>query len=203
MRPALDDSRRPTLNEIAFTFVPFAVLFSLTVFVSLTQPEIDFARTRYTAWTMTILATPALCIFVVRFGREPLTSWWRLYWTFGYFACLAHFNYGLLRMHDADPVSVFERQGFLLAATLFLLIGLWSLDIVLTWATRRTDKLIYGIRLAAHLVAIVSLFISTVVFNNHRIILSLGILMTVSVLGATVLRLLSGRGVERLFWSQL
>lgn len=191
-----DDLHAPTLSQLTFTFVPFALLLALSIVAALAEPEVLFARTHFTVWAMIVLTTPALCVFAVRFGREPLTNWWQLYWTFGYLAYLAHFYFGFWVMFGADLAAVFASQGILVAGSNFALTALWGGDVILSWVARRRSRINQWVTLAAHLFAAVSMFVSAIVFKAGTVRI-LGVMMTIAVFGAIAIRLLSGRARNR------
>jgi hypothetical protein len=168
----------------------FALLLAASLLASLGASDLDFVRTHATAWSMALLATPAMVLFVARYRRQPLGAWWLWFWTFGWLMNLVHFYFGLFRLHDGRPITVFERQGFLLAFTIFFFTGLWGLDVIAAWWRPRW-ALAYGwLDSAAFLVGFVAFFISTVIFNNDQASLVVGLIMTVAVAIALVRRLL-------------
>lgn len=178
----------PTLGQVAITLAAFALLLAFSVFQPLTTDNLVMGRTHATAWAMTLLATPALYVFARTYGRAPLTNWWRLWWTAGFLMALVHFWYGLWGLHQGDPVSVFTRQGPLLAGAIFLMLALWFWDVVNAWARpdwREEDILS---RRPAFWVAVVTTFVSTVLFNNDAPSLATGLVMTGALLLAAFQR---------------
>ena len=109
-----------TLTQFATAFTAFSLFLAGSMLGALGSGNIDFLRTHATAWSMTLLASAAMYMFVRWYRRAPLNNWWRLFWTFGWITNVVHFYFGLFHLHDADPLTVFERQGFLLAFSIFL-----------------------------------------------------------------------------------
>jgi hypothetical protein len=157
---------------------------------SLGASDLDFVRAHATAWSMALLATPAMVLFVARYRRQPLGAWWLWFWTFGWLMNLVHFYFGLFRLHDGRPITVFERQGFLLAFTIFFFTALWGLDVIAAWWRPRWAPAYGWLDSAAFLVGFVAFFISTVIFNNDQASLVVGLIMTVAVALALVRRLM-------------
>jgi hypothetical protein len=118
------------------TLFLFSAAAAFVVFGGLASDNADFFRTHATAWTSALLATPAFFIFARHFGRAGLGQWWRLFWTFGWLMIVIHFYFGLGIMHFWDPISVFQRQGFAIAAPIFLLQITWLIDIGLAFIRR-------------------------------------------------------------------
>lgn len=157
----------------------------------------DFFRTHATAWTSAILTTPALCIFVVHFRREGLGDWWRLFWMLGWTMIVIHFYFGLGVMHFWNPISVFERQGFLVAGPIFLLQGVWLVDILLTFLRRdwRRAQKVYAVwQLFVWLIAYANFFVSLVVFRNDTESLVIGLAMSAAVIISMMHRFFCAEG---------
>ncbi len=173
---------RITLTQISVSLAAFALLTAFAVFWPLLTANLIFERTHATAWAMTLLATPAFYIFARTYGRAPLTNWWRLFWTFGWIMALLHFWFGLFGMHAGDPISVFQRQGWVLAGTIFLLIALWGWDVVNAWVQPDWWEEDFLSRHLAFWVGLIAFFVSTVLFNNDVPSLVTGLLMAAAVL---------------------
>jgi hypothetical protein len=181
--------RFPSTPFVA-AFGCFALLLAASMLGGLAGDDADFLRTHATAWSMTLLATPALYIFASRFRRRPLGEWWRMFWSLGWLMNIVHFYFGLFHLHGGQPLTVFERQGFLLAFTIFFFTGLWGIDVVAAWL-RPAWAPPYGfLDSATFVVAFLTFFISTVIFNNDRTSLVVGLIMTFAVAAALVRRLL-------------
>ncbi|MGY9055556.1 MAG: hypothetical protein ACKVGZ_08135, partial [Alphaproteobacteria bacterium] len=117
------------LEQLSFSLLAFSGLLAFSILFALTQPDETFFRTHATAWSSALLVTPALYIFI----RTSLTHWWRLFWTFAWAMIAIHLIWGLGLEHFWKPLSVFERQGFLIAFPIFFLQAVWLLDIAMTW----------------------------------------------------------------------
>ena len=178
-------------EQFAISFLAFSLLFAFSILFALAQPDPTFFRTHALAWSSALLVTPALYIFVRRYGRAPLTHWWRLFWTFAWAMIAVHLIWGLGLEHDWRPLTVFERQGFFVAFPIFLLQGLWLIDIAMSW-TRIDWAWSTGVYkywqgfMAVFVFA--NFFVAMVIFRNDTESLVIGLLQTAVVIGAFLLR---------------
>jgi hypothetical protein len=193
----IDDARRPTLNQLTFAFVPFAWMMAISVFLSVLQPAVAYARMQYLIRSSLILATPALVEYVLAFRRAPLTNYWRLFWTFAYLAYLAHFYYGFAVLHRGSLDAVMQSEGTVVAVSNLTVTALWTLDVVFSWITRRRPIFVAWLRAAAHLLVFVSFVASTVIFKSG-LVWWLGLVMTVIVICAIVVRVVAISSPEKL-----
>lgn len=177
----------PSLSLVVALGV-FSLLLALSVFIGLTSDSAAFLRTHATAWSMVALATPPMTLYVVRFRRAPLDGWWRWLWTFGWLMNLVHFYFGLFHLHDGEAVTVFQRQGFFLAFSIFFFTGFWGIDVVAAWVRpdwrTRYDRL----NSAAWLVGFATFFISLVIFHNDQTSFHVGLAMCAAVAGGFMWR---------------
>lgn len=173
---------RPTLSQVAMTLSAFALMLAFITFWPLASDNLIFKRTHATAWAMTLLATPAFYTFARNYGREPLTNWWRLSWTAGWVMSVIHAYYGLWGLHDGDVASVFQRQGWALAGTIFALIAVWGWDVFNAWARPDWEEDDILSRRPAFWIGAVAFFISTVLFNNDIQSLICGLILTAALL---------------------
>ena len=193
---------RPSLGQVAMTLGAFALMLAFVTFWPLASDNLIFKRTHSTAWAMTLLATPAFYIFARTYGREPLTNWWRLSWTAGWVMSVIHFYYGLWGLHDGDVWSVFERQGYALAGTIFLLIAVWGWDVFNAWARPDWEEDDILSRRPAFWVGAVAFFISTVLFNNDVQSLTCGLILTAALLIGVLQRIDGLDGWDDFFRSE-
>ena len=180
---------RPTLGQVAMTLSTFAVLFAFVTFWPLATDNLIFKRTHATAWAMTWLSIPAFYIFARTYGREPLTNWWRLSWTAGWVMAVIHFYFGLFGLHDGEAWSVFERQGYALAGTIFLMIAVWGWDVFNAWFRPDWEEDDILSRRPAFWIGAVAFFISLVLFNNDIQSLISGLLLTAALLVGVLQRI--------------
>lgn len=181
----------PSIEQVAITLSLFTLMLVGAMFWPLVTDNLMFERTHATAWAMTLLATPAFYIFVRNYGVEerPLTNWWRLSWTAGWVMSLVHFYFGLGEMHAWDACSVFTRQGFMLAFTIFGLIAVWGADVVMAWRSPGWAEDDTHLTRIAFWWGFVAVFVSTVVFMNDMPSLVVGLVMTGAILVAVFQRI--------------
>ncbi len=193
---------RPTLSQVALTLSAFALMFAFITFWPLASDNLIFKRTHATAWAMTLLATPAFYVFARNYGRRPLTNWWRLSWTAGWVMSVIHAYYGLWGMHDGDVGSVFERQGWALAGTIFALIAVWGWDVFNAWARPDWEEDDILSRRPAFWIGAVAFFISTVLFNNDIQSLTCGLVLSGALLIGVLQRIDGLDGWDDFFASE-
>jgi hypothetical protein len=99
-------------------------------FLSLSEPDVSYARTQLTALLAMVLATPAVALYIVEV-RSP-GRWWRAFWTVGLAAYLVHFWWAVFRTYYGDFDAIVARQAWV-AYTNFIVTALWLLDVILAW----------------------------------------------------------------------
>jgi hypothetical protein len=183
----VDARRIPSLNELTVTFVPFALLLLAAVVAAIAGPSVPVARAQNLVRLSMLLAAPALAIYILRAGREPLSNLWRLYWTFALLAYLGHFHYAFLRVFHADPWLVMTQQTPWLAISNFVITLLWTIDVLLGWAIRRQSRARFWFRAFVHLDVLASFTVAAVIFRDGTVrMLGIGLLAVCAI--ALVLR---------------
>jgi hypothetical protein len=190
MTAMTDDERKPTLNQLTFAFVPFALLMAASVLVAVLQPAVAYARARYLIWAALVLSTPALAEYALSYSRKPLSNYWRLFWSFGCVAYLVHLHYGFWVLFHGDFAAELVSQGTVVAISNWAATGLWSLDALLSWITRQRPSWILFVRFVTHLLVFVSFFLSAVIFHSG-VVRRLGLVMTVTIVAAVAVRALA------------
>lgn len=155
--------RSPTFSESAAVLALGAGLLIITL-LSLTEPNVGFARTRWTALLAMLLAAPVLVSHARHPG--PHRDWRRAFWTAAALVYLAHFWWATFRTFGGDFAAIAERQGFV-AYTNYAVTLLWSVDAALCWsdclsALRWTRWL----RIFAQLLVGTSFIAATAVFRS-------------------------------------
>jgi hypothetical protein len=176
-------------RRLAPPLAALALAMLAVVVGGLMAPHAAFFRAHATAWGAALLSLPALCLFVTRAGRRPLGHGWRLWWTAAWALVVIHLWWGLGRLHGWDVVSVFERQGLLIAVPIFVLEIVWLIDILLAW-TRRDWQEARGWYLRwqwfAWAIAAANFFVSLMVFQNSGTSLVFGAIFSLA-LGLAIL----------------
>ena len=98
--------------------------------LSLSQGDVGFARSQWSALLALVLAAPAIALYVLEPG--PPGPWWRSFWTVGAAAYLLHVWWVAFGTYNGNFHAILARQGFV-AITNVAVIILWSLDAALAW----------------------------------------------------------------------
>jgi len=99
-------------------------------FMSLSESDVGYARTQWTALLAMVLATPAIALYILEIG--PPGRWWRAFWTVGLAAYLVHFWWAVFRSYYGDFDAIVARQGWVAYTNLAVTI-LWLADVILAW----------------------------------------------------------------------
>lgn len=182
--------RRPTLSESAALLALGAGLLVITL-LSLTEPNIGFARTRWTALLAMALAAPVLVGYASDPG--PHRGWRRAFWTAAALVYLAHFWWAVFRTFNLDFAAIAERQGFV-AYTNYAVTLLWSIDAALSWFYRWSAlRGIRWLRLVTQLIVGASFIAATAVFRSGLSQLA-GIVLVLAIATALLARCTRQRG---------
>jgi hypothetical protein len=157
-----------------------------------------YYRVIFTAWATIVLLTPALCFHIFSRAGAPNT-YWRAFWTFGYLAFLAHFYWTVFGTFHGDWHAIFHSQEGVATnpervvdhpgPDLFLTAG-WGLDVALAWLV--SDRKWVRVQRGAVHMLVFTMFVGAFVLAPKASIVArcLGILMTLTVSGCFVLRLI-------------
>ena len=178
-----------TLIRFSLAYIPWAILVSAALLAPELSQNLDRYRTIYTIWATTVLLIPALCFSVFARDSEEARSYWLLLWTFSYFAFLFHFYWAVFIIFKG-PRGVFEGQGPLFASANFLLTAWWGLDVFLAWIRIRPALWLRVERIGAHLFVFVVFSVTLLLLRGSIVTRALGGLLTVSVIGTILLRLI-------------
>jgi len=119
----------------------------------------------YTIWATIFLLTPALCFYILSStgSRNP---YWRLFWTFGYLAFLAHLYWTVFATYHFNWAEIFHSQeGMAIdpervvqhpGPDLFVAVW-WGLDVLLAWLVP-DHKWVRAQRAAVHLLVFIMFF---------------------------------------------
>jgi hypothetical protein len=146
----------------ALPFLAFAIASTVALLGPLAFGDIDYNRTRFTAWATLLLGTPALVLFLARVGYSSLDARWLDWWTAGLAMYLIHLWYGFGVMLAASFTATYDLQGALVATSNFALAGLWLASAIAGWLGRPAIPL----HAAATLLFTVSAIISAIVFGR-------------------------------------
>lgn len=163
-------------------------------FLSISQPDVSYARTQWTALLALVLATPALTLYILEIG--PPGRWWRAFWTVGLAVYLVHFWWSVFRAYYGDFDAIVARQGWV-AYTNFAVTILWTLDVILAWlapASPAMRRIV--LRFIAWAGVTISFLLASAVFRNGMIA-EIGFVVAAVLVVALLLRYLGlVRGAE-------
>src|SRR5215470_12100564 len=124
-----------------------------------------YYRVVFTIWVALVLLTPAVCFHVFSVANA-VNTFWRPFWTFAYFAFLAHLYWTVVAMFHFNWGEIFHsQQGVVLdperavdhpGPDLFLA-AWWGLDVLLAWLVK-DHKWVRVQRGAVHLLAFTMFF---------------------------------------------
>ncbi|NJM33408.1 MAG: hypothetical protein HC850_00510 [Rhodomicrobium sp.] len=127
------DARPARITDLGLTFAPFAILIGAAIIGGTFAGDVLYARAQWTFRAAMLLAVPALALFVFSFGRRPLGTLWRLWWTFAFLATAIHTAFALIGMHGGDLASVPQTMGETGAILVTAVLLIMALDVALAW----------------------------------------------------------------------
>ena len=175
------------LPDITVSFVPFGLLLGAALLVPENAADPTMARTVYTIWVTTALVTPALCAFALPGHSPRKQSIWILFWTFAFFADIAHMLYAYFGVYQGSFQQFLAGQGVFPAIINVIFTVWWTLDVLLAWFHDDSPQWIQTQRVAAHLFIGLTFFASTVILK-HGFINVLGAGMTAATLVCLLIR---------------
>jgi hypothetical protein len=168
-----------TFNQLANTYIPFALLMVLALIGPEQTQNPDLYRTKLTIWATTVLLIPTLCLYMFRGVSQPVENYWRLMWTFSFLAFCVHFYYGTF-VEMGGFGDTFVKQGPWIAGPNFFLTMWWMVDVILVWSLKSRALWVSIQRLGLN-VFIFGVFVITNIFLRNEAIWPLGVLFTVVV----------------------
>lgn len=173
----------------AIAFAVFGLGLAASFVLSFTNQNLNVSRAQFTIRLVMLLVTPSFWLFAL--GRQTLACWhaWRWFWTLAGLVYAVHFYYGLRAYHFSIP-DVYEKQGSLTATSNFIVTGLWALDLLQIWLLGWQPPALFRVlQWVTVLLTFVSWFLSAVVYQTG-VVHTLGLVMTVTVAGCVVYRIL-------------
>lgn len=159
---------------------------ALVTFLSLSQFDVTYTRTQWTALLSLLLASPAIVVYTL--DPAPPGPWWRAFWTVGLLAYLLHFWWAVFGSFHGSFQAVIARQG-LVAFSNFAVTGLWLADVVAAWAlaAHQTRWPLRMLRIVTWLLVVTSFVGATAIFRTGPV-RYLGWLLVAVIVAALVLR---------------
>lgn len=178
-------------GHVAFTLLPFGLVFAFAVFYALSQPNPAAFRANAYAWGAAVMVLPALFLLARRLGRRVLNHWWRLFWTFGLLLLLAHDIALRGWQHLWRPDLVAAEFGLAGAALLWGLEAVWAIDVLMAWNRLDWAQAEGGYAVWQGFVGafvFLSFAVALLTGGQQTIGLALGVLLVVAVAAALLLR---------------
>ena len=181
----------PTFSQFANVFMLFGVALMLALLVPETEQNLLKGRIAYTIWASLLLATPALCLYVLPNPTPQRQRYANLFYTFAYLAYLPHFYYTAFVFFGGFE-GMWQKFSHPIAISNLVLTVWWPIDIVLAWSDPKQARWLAIERFFARLLVFMSFFLSAVIFMPGPVKL-LGALMTVFVGSCLLIRVLQPR----------
>ncbi len=180
--------RKITLSALTYTFVPFSALTVIGIFLSESHQNVVLGRAIYSIWETYILATPALCLYLLGLQQGKRYTYWRLFWTFAGLAYAMHVYWTFFDIFDGQIEKMFTKQGIVIAGTNVLITLWWMLDIALVWLFNSNQGWIRIQRASIQsLFFLAAVFVG--VFRKQGVITWLSIAMAVAIFICVVIRI--------------
>lgn len=95
--------------------------------------DVAYHRAVYSIWGVMTLVVFALALMILRLGRSSLGELWRATWTAGFLAYMLHLWIGIEEGFGGSLDAVFRTQGYVVAASNFVLAALWAFSAGFAW----------------------------------------------------------------------
>ncbi len=181
--------RKITLSALTYTFVPFSILTAGAIFAAEVRQDIVLGRAIYTIWETYILATPALCLYVLGLQQGKRYTYWLLFWTFAGLAYAMHVYWTFFGIFDGQIEKMFTKQGMAIAGTNVIITLWWAVDLALAWLVNSNQSWIHAQRVGIQaLFFLAAVYVG--VFRKEGMITWLSIAMAVAVGSCVIVRIL-------------
>ncbi|HKB01339.1 MAG TPA: hypothetical protein VKD90_03925 [Gemmataceae bacterium] len=184
-----------TWREFVHAFVPFALFLTVANLAAETRSNPTLAKAAYTIWSAFLLAVPALVLFALfDLRRAPRTvySYWRLFWTFGYLAYLAHFYVSAGVFFGWDFHQIAQKQTWPVAAMNYFLTVLWGIEVLIAlFAGQRVGAWFTAYQWLTQVLFVAMVYVSAIQFKSG-VVEVIGWVVVVLFVGAVLTRLLLG-----------
>jgi len=179
-----------TLSALTYTFVPFSILTALAIFLAESRQDIVLGRAIYTIWETYLLATPALCLYILGLQQSKRYTYWLLFWTFAGLAYAMHVYWTFFGIFDGQIEKMFTKQGLAIAGTNVVITLWWMIDLALAWLINSNQGWIRVQRTGIQsLFFLAAVFVG--VFRKQGVITWLSIAMSVAVVTCAIIRIRS------------
>ncbi|PYQ26921.1 MAG: hypothetical protein DMF56_22355 [Acidobacteria bacterium] len=184
-------AKRIGITELTNIFVPFALLLAAALVVPEARQDVLHARIIFTIWVSLGFLIPSVVLFFLPGQGPKKSAYWLLCWTAGFIAYIVHFYYTVGVFFHGSLAEVYSAQRPVIATSNLIDTVWWALDVFLAWFVL-DRKWIRVQRVLAHIYIPATFFVSAVLIK-HGFVKGLGIVMTIAVGIALIIRFISWR----------
>ena len=174
-----------TLAQITLVNVATGVLIIWTMIAPELGGSLEMGRTKLTIWATTFLLIPAIGLWLFRTADQPVANLAYLFWTGAWVLFVLHAYWAIFIIFDGIA-DTFVQQGTLIAGGNFLLLGVWTLDVLMIWLLPSRMQS-YWFQLGARLLAFLIFALTLVVLRGGAIQI-LGFVFTGTLVVAALVR---------------
>ncbi|UWU83188.1 hypothetical protein N2605_27100 [Bradyrhizobium yuanmingense] len=183
------DPERPvdiTFGQLTLAFVSFAAVIVWALLQPEFGPALDLGRTKLTIWATTFLLTPALVLYLFRSADQRVANLAHLFWLFAWLAFVVHAYWAVFIIFDG-VADTFRKMGIPISSVNFLLVGVWTLDVLLLWTLRRPRSWLWKAQLGTRVFAFLTFAVTLVALRGGTVRM-LGLAFATIVIAALLLR---------------
>ena len=125
-------ARAIALSQITLVNVSAGLLIIWCMIAPELGGDLELGRTKLTIWATTFLLLPALGFWLFRTSSQGVANLAYLFWTGAWVLFALHAYWAVFIIFDG-VADTFVQQGTVIAGGNFLLLGLWTLDVLMIW----------------------------------------------------------------------
>jgi hypothetical protein len=174
-----------TLAQITLVNVATGVLIIWTMIAPELGGSLEMGRTKLTIWATTFLLIPAIGLWLFRTADQSVANLAYFFWTGAWVLFVLHAYWAIFIIFDGIA-DTFVQQGTVIAGGNFLLLGIWTLDVLMIWLLPSRMQS-YWFQLGARLLAFLIVALTLVVLRGGAIQI-LGFVFTGTLVVAALVR---------------
>ncbi|WP_282045461.1 hypothetical protein [Roseibium album] len=174
-----------TLAQITIVNLSAGLLIIWCMIAPELDGDLEMGRTKLTIWATTFLLIPALGLWLIRTAGQTVANLAYLFWTGAWVLFVLHAYWAIFIIFDG-VADTFVQQGTLIAGGNFLLLGVWTLDVLMIWLLPARMQS-FWFQLIARLLAFL-IFALTLVILRGGAIQILGFVFAGALVGAALVR---------------
>lgn len=174
-----------TLAQITIVNLTAGLLIIWCMIAPELDGDLEMGRTKLTIWATTFLLIPALGLWLIRTAGQTVANLAYLFWTGAWVLFVLHAYWAIFIIFDG-VADTFVQQGTLIAGGNFLLLGVWTLDVLMIWLLPARMQS-FWFQLIARLLAFL-IFALTLVILRGGAIQILGFVFAGTLVGAALVR---------------